>query len=198
MGTLLTRQPDRSESSKPTHSPTIMMYATLIAALSFAAYASATVHLTEHEIKAWFHLVDTNDDHTVTAAELDTANRVFDAKCNLPDQIEAEDFFKAGDRNKDGFLTEAELDDDFHSYGELVQGETHSYFEILDTNRDGLVSLDEMRIGVTTGQDQCVVLRMISAATFAEKDCFDGEVSGVANFSECLHKLENEVNRRRR
>ena len=112
--------------------------------------------MTEHEIDAWFHLVDTNDDHTVTAAELDTANRVFDAKCNLPDQvnilfctvaksqtqlclryhffcpkwvseydsnhlplvhkkIEAEDFFKAGDRNKDGFLTEAELDDDFHS-----------------------------------------------------------------------------------
>merc|ERR1719151_163115 len=173
------------------------MYATLIAALSLVAFVSATTPLTDGEIDAWFHLVDTNNDNSVTEAELDTAHRVFDAKCNLPDQIEAEDFFNAGDRNKDGFLTEAELDDDFHSYGELVQGETHSYFEILDTNKDDLVSLEEMRVGVTTGQDQCVVLRMISAETFAEKDCFDGEVSGVANFSECLHKLENEVNRRR-
>ena len=44
-------------------------------------------HLTESEIKAWFHLVDTNNDLTVTSAELDTANRVFDAKCNLPEQV---------------------------------------------------------------------------------------------------------------
>jgi len=174
------------------------MFAALIAALSFTAYASATIHLTESEIGAWFHLVDTNNDLTVTSAELDTANRVFDAKCNLPDQIEAEDFFTAGDRNKDGFLSEAELDDDFRSYGELVQGETHSYFEILDANKDDKVSLEEMRVGVATGQKQCIVLRMINAETFQEKDCFDGEVAGVKNFSQCLHKLENDVNRRRR
>ena len=60
--------------------------------------------------------------------------------------------------------------------GELVQGETHSYFEILDANKDDKVSLEEMRVGVATGQKQCIVLRMINAETFQEKDCFDGEV----------------------
>ena len=44
-------------------------------------------HLTEGEINAWFTLVDTNDDGAVTDAELDTANRVFEAKCQLPNQV---------------------------------------------------------------------------------------------------------------
>merc|ERR1712045_569343 len=175
-----------------TQPPTIIMYATLIAALSLVAFASATTPLTDGEIEAWFHLVDTNNDNAVTEAELDTAHRVFEAKCKLPKEV------TAGDRNEDGFLTEQELDDDFHSYGELVQGETHSYFEILDTNRDNMISMTEMEVGVETGKEQCEILEMISAQSFKEKNCFDGEVAGVANFSDCLHKLEDEVNRKRR
>ena len=58
-------------------------------------------HLTESEIKAWFHLVDTNNDLTVTSAELDTANRVFDAKCNLPDQVSI--FYGSMDKSKTEF-----------------------------------------------------------------------------------------------
>ena len=44
-------------------------------------------HLTEGEINAWFTLVDTDSSASVTAGELDAANRVFDAKCNLPEQV---------------------------------------------------------------------------------------------------------------
>ena len=43
--------------------------------------------MTEGEIDAWFNLVDTDSSADVNAAELDTANRVFDAKCNLPEQV---------------------------------------------------------------------------------------------------------------
>merc|ERR1712079_124354 len=184
-------------SNKPNSPPTTIMYATLIAAMGLAAFASASVHLTEGEINAWFTLVDTNDDGAVTDAELDTANRVFEAKCQLPNQVEAGDFFVAGDRNEDGFLSEQELDDDFHSYGELVAGETHSYFELLDTNKDDRISMEEMEAGVAMGQEQCEVLNRINAQNFKDKECFDGEVVGVQNFSDCPHKLEEEHNNRR-
>jgi len=173
------------------------MYKTLIAALSLAAYASAYTHLTEGEIDAWFNLVDTDSSADVNAAELDTANRVFDAKCNLPEQVNAEDFFKAGDRDENGILTEQELDDDFHSYGELVAGETHSYFEILDTDRSNGIDLEEMRVGVQAGREQCIVLRMIDAEHFSEANCFDGQAADRAAFGACLKTLEVQARRRR-
>merc|ERR1712110_367905 len=184
-------------SPKPTPHPTIIMYKTLIVALSLAAYASAYSHLSDGEIDAWFTLVDTDSSTDVTAGKLDAANRVFDAKCNLPEQVEAEAFFEAGDANNDGVLSEQELDDDFHSYGELVAGETHSYFELLDTNRNEEIDLDEMRAGVQAGREQCVVLRMIDAEHFSQADCFDGEAVDRDAFGACLHTLEVQARRRR-
>ena len=60
--------------------------------------------------------------------------------------------------------------------GELVDGETHSYFEILDSDGDNQVSRDEMRVGVMIMEDQCETLRDISAEKFSNKNCWDGEV----------------------
>merc|ERR1712027_139990 len=68
------------------------MYTTLFAALTFVAYASAGSELTDAEIDAWFKLVDTNNDNTITSAELDTANKVFNAKCQLPREVDAKEF----------------------------------------------------------------------------------------------------------
>jgi len=178
-----------------------MNAATLVAVVFFAAYASATTHthLTDEEIQAWFNLVDTNDDNKITAAELDTAHAMFGAKCSLTDKITAEDFFATGDLDRDGFLSEKELDDDFHNYGELVDGETQSYFKILDSNEDCQISEAEMRAGVDIMVDQCETLTDISAESFSKKNCFDGEAQ-FEEFSTCLKALESEhaAKRRRR
>ena len=72
-----------------------------------------------------------------------------------------------------------------HFSGELVAGETHSYFELLDTNRNEEIDLDEMRAGVQAGREQCVVLRMIDAEHFSQADCFDGEVTAVLDLLWC-------------
>jgi len=173
-----------------------MNAAALIAVLSFAAYTSATAHtpLTDAEIEAWFNLVDTNNDEKVTAAELDTAHAVFEAKCSLTDKITADGFFNQGDVNpKDECLSAQELDDDFHNFGELVDGETQSYYEILNQNNDDCIDRDEMRAGVEIMKDQCQTLTGISA-----KNCdIDGE-AGFDEFDTCLHRIEEEVMRRRR
>merc|ERR1711899_181452 len=161
------------------------MYTTLFAALTFVAYASAGSELTDAEIDAWFKLVDTNDDNTITSAELDTANKVFNAKCQLPREVDAKEFLTAGDKDGNGCLDEQELDDDFHSYGELVDGETHAYMLVLDTDQDACVSLDEMEAGVMTGKQQCEILED------------NGEVHET-EFADCLHTIENEAARRRR
>merc|ERR1719379_2120590 len=169
------------------------MFTTLLAALTFVAYASAGSELTEAEIDAWFNLVDTNNDNTITSAELDTANKVFNAKCQLSREVDAKEFLAAGDKDGNGCLDEQELDDDFHSYGELVEGETHAYMLVLDTDQDACVSLDEMEAGVMTGKKQCEILEDISAKSFQD----NGEVHET-EFADCLHTIENEVERRRR
>merc|ERR1712117_275848 len=84
------------------------MYTTLFAALTFVAYASAGSELTDAEIDAWFKLVDTNNDNTITSAELDTANKVFNAKCQLPREVDAKEFLAAGDKDGNGCLDEQE------------------------------------------------------------------------------------------
>jgi len=174
------------------------MYTTLFAALTFVAYASAGSELTDAEIEAWFRLVDTNDDNTITSAELDTANKVFNAKCQLPREVDAKEFLAAGDKDGNGCLDEQELDDDFHSYGELVEGETHAYMLVLDTDQDACVSLDEMEAGVMTGKEQCEILEDISAKSFQDNGCMDNGEVHETEFSDCLHKIENEAARRRR
>jgi len=174
------------------------MYTTLFAALSFVAYASAGSHLNDAEIDAWFKLVDTNSDNTITSAELDTANKVFHAKCKLPREVDAEEFLAAGDKDGNGCLDEHELDDDFHSYGELVEGETHAYMLVLDTDEDECVSLAEMEAGVMTGKQQCEILEDISAKSFQDNDCMDNNEVHQSEFKECLQKIEKEVERRRR
>merc|ERR1712018_81937 len=192
MGTLLKQTPDRPESTH-LHLQFTMNAATLVAVLFFAAYTSATTHtpLTEPEIRAWFNLVDTDDDQKVTTAELDTAHGVFGAKCSLTKKITADGFFNDGDLDRNDYLSEQELSEDFHKYGELVDGEVQSYFEILDSNNDNQVSRQEMRAGVSIMEDQCETLRDISAESFSKKNCFDGE-AGFEEFSTCLHLIENE------
>merc|ERR1712027_23460 len=184
---------------KPIHPNNIMkMYTTLFAALTFVAYASAGSELTEAEIDAWFNLVDTNNDNAITSAELDTANKVFNAKCQLPREVDAKEFLAAVDKDGNGCLDEQELDDDFHPYGELVEGETHAYMLVLDTNQDACVSLDEMEAGVMTGKKQCEILEDISAKSFQDNGCMDNGEVHETEFSDCLHTIENEVARRRR
>ena len=103
--------------------------------------------------------------------------------------------------------------------GELVDGETQSYFKILDSDEDGQISEAEMRAGVDIMNDQCETLTDISAESFSQKNCFDGEVCQLnfpsfafsrtfyplqqAQFEEfktCLKALESEhaAKRRRR
>merc|ERR1712027_192966 len=172
--------------SPKNHPPNIMkMYTTLFAALTFAAYASAGSELTDAEIDAWFNLVD-------------TANKVFNAKCQLPREVDAKEFLAAGDKDGNGCLDEQELDDDFHSYGELVEGETHAYMLVLDADQDACVSLDEMEAGVMTGKKQCEILEDISAKSFQDNGCMDNGEVHETEFSDCLHKIENEAARRRR
>jgi len=155
--------------------------------------------LTDDEIQAWFNLVDTNDDKKITTSELDTAHAVFGAKCSLTDKITADGFFDQGDLDRNDVLSAQELDDDFHNFGELVEGETQSYFSILDSNNDNQISRDEMRAGVNIMKDQCETLTDISAESFSKKNCFDGE-AGFDEFSTCLHLIEKEkeMERRRR
>ena len=138
--------------------------------------------------------------------------------------MDAKKFLAAGDKDSNGCLDEQELDDDFHSYGELVEGETHAYMLVLDTDQDACVSLDEMEAGVMTGKEQCEILEDISAKSFQDNGCMvrqelprelpfvlkcfladnvpppqkdNGEVHET-EFSDCLHKIENEAARRRR
>merc|ERR1712027_256206 len=159
--------------SPKNHPPNIMkMYTTLFAALTFVAYASAGSELTDAEIDAWFKLVDTNNDNTITSAELDTANKVFNAKCQLPREVDAKEFLAAGDKDGNGCLDEQELDDDFHSFG-------------------------EMEAGVMTGKEQCEILEDISAKSFQDNGCMDNGEVHETEFSDCLHKIENEAARRR-
>ena len=172
-----------------------MNAAKLVAVLSFAAYFAAATVLTEHEIEAWFHIVDTNDDHILTAAELNTAQDCFEVKCNLTEKVTADEFFALGDAeenegNGDGFISEEELDHDFHLFGELVEGETHSYFEILDKDRNGKVDLAEMRYGFQVMEDTCAVLTHINATTFSALHCFDQEIA-LAEFGNCLRTMDN-------
>ena len=85
--------------------------------------------------------------------------------------MDAKEFLDAGDKDGNGCLDEQELDDDFHSYGELVDGETHAYMLVLDTDQDACVSLDEMEAGVMTGKQQCDILEDISAKSFQDNGC---------------------------
>ena len=85
--------------------------------------------------------------------------------------MDAKEFLAAGDKDGNGCLDEQELDDDFHSYGELVEGETHAYMLVLDTDQDACVSLDEMEAGVMTGKKQCEILEDISAKSFQDNGC---------------------------
>merc|ERR1712088_216933 len=101
---------------------------------------------------------------------------------------EIEAWFKLVDTN----------DDDFHSYGELVEGETHAYMLVLDTDEDACVSLAEMEAGVMTGKHQCDILEDISAKSFQDNGCMDNDEVHQSEFADCLHSIEQEVERRRR
>ena len=95
---------------------------------------------------------------------------------SCPKQVDAKEFLAAGDKDGNGCLDEQELDDDFHSYGELVDGETHAYMLVLDTDQDACVSLTEMEVGVMTGVKQCDILEDISAKSFQDNGCMVREV----------------------
>ena len=180
-----------------------MSIATLVAVLSFATYTTAIVPLTEDEIRAWFHVADTNKDYILTNAELDAAHDLFVYKCNLTNKVTADQFFDLGDAienegNGDGFLSEAELDHDFHMYGELGEGETHSYFEVLDKDMNGKIDREEMRAGFEMMKMACMALTHISAKTFAELRCYDNRWCSLEEFSNCLKKMAILWSRRRR
>ena len=177
-----------------------MNAATLIAVLSFAAHTTAIADLTEHEIEAWFHIVDTNDDHILTDAELDEAHDVFVYKCNLTERVTADQFFDLGDAeenggNGDGFVSEEELDHDIQLFGEPIEEEeTHSYFEILDKDGNGKIDREEMGAGFELMKVTCAGLTRISAKTFSELHCFDEEIH-LAEFGNCLKIMEAESKR---
>merc|ERR1712045_588194 len=76
-------------------------------------------------------------------------NKVFNAKCQLPREVDAKEFLADGDKDGNGCLDEQELDDDFHSYGELVDGETHAYMLVLEDEHVGVgLPIDQLAVGV--------------------------------------------------
>ena len=56
----------------------------------------------------------------------------------------------------------------FHFSGKLVAGEIHSDFEILDTNNNNEIDLEEMKAGILAGREQCETLRMIDTEHFSQ------------------------------
>jgi len=86
--------------------------------------------------RSMFEKMDANHDGKVTAAEMDAAHRAIAGGDAAKDELTAAEKIKAVDQDGDGVITAAE-----HGHA------SRAMFDKMDTNRDGVLTLEEMAAG---------------------------------------------------